>query len=111
MKKLYRISIDAHVDDSDMYIILDDEKDNIDLVSCSMSDDFDRMNFNVSFDVSLSEILLEKIDELPIYLKNGDLYNEEFYEDLDRSIEDFFVEFKMVQAEKEYKEKHQQTMF
>lgn len=111
MEKLYKISIDAHVDDSDMYIILDDETDNIDLVSCSMSDDFDPMNFDLSFDVSLSEVLLEKTDELPIYLKNGDLYDEEFYEDLDRSIEDFFVEFKKVQAEKEYKEKHQQTMF
>lgn len=118
MKKLYRISMDVHVDDSDMFIVLDDT-DNINAISDEMDSNFDPNDFTSSttWMITLHEYPLDKINVLPPWLKKSKLFDKELCE-LDDSIDDFFIEYKeyqkelkKIQLEKEYQEKHQEKLF
>jgi len=118
MKRLYRISIDVNVDDSDMFIVLDDT-DDINAISDEMDSNFDPYDFTsvTSYMITLHEYPLDKINVLPPWVKKSKLFDKEFYE-LDDSIDDFFIEYKeyqkeleKIQKEKDYQEKHQEKLF
>lgn len=122
MKKLYQITISAEVDDSNMYIILDKDVDNIDDIVSDMSENFDSSDFYIDYNVNLQEINLEEMDKLPVWLKNGELFDTELCQIFDETIEDFYSQYKdyiknyikeceKIKLEKEYQEKNQEKLF
>lgn len=111
MEKLYRISISAEVDDSNMYIILDEDVDDIEEIISDMSSNFNPSDFCIDYNVNLDEVNLEGMDKLPLWLKNGELFDIEFHQIVDQTIEDFYYQYEKVKLEKEYREKNQEKLF
>lgn len=118
MKKLYQITINAKVDDSNMYIILDEDVDDVEDILSGMSDNFDQSDFHIDYTFDLDEIKLEKMDTLPPWLKHGELFDTELCQIYDENIEDFYSQYndylkecEKIKLEKEYQEKNQEKLF